>query len=522
MTGMAEADSPTGHRFELRKAAEAYFDRHELRPAVTELLVRLAKEQPPDPYLNMLQSLVERCKTDLSTLLHPQHEKPEKTEAVPAGEPAAQEKVSEDPGEERDTEESADVDALQLVLMERLPWASTFKGAVPASPQRDLSRFSRFGCGFNRGLLDGWVAQPSPCCAAASVAGAFNCLWRRGRGDPNSFTFRQCADLMAHHCDLLRQRRLQRLERLLGVHQGAVDEMLAALDQKLKERGLQWTGKEAVTKPVVMATIHEVLRERAAPPSAAPAAGEEPQAAVHDVFRALLDVLPSKPDPADVEGEDLPSAPSLSPEAAEEAEGLEETEVKAIAKGGFIDWSKELWDVITKRRGVLRLQAERPNTAAIGSWGVKLAAEDLAASMGETVRVRCLLGKKGSMKAILNPVLAGDGEAQVEQQWGALKTAFSRPNCVLLFHLTNHYALVFAWREWEEETKNPEELGAAQVRRQILTACKGQRPTAWLDFEEVRRIMISWSGYHLLQLERQGPQGGARTDSADSPGGLRT
>jgi hypothetical protein len=32
-------------------------------------------------------------------------------------------------------------------------------------------------------LLQGWVAQPSPCCAAASVAGAFNALQQYDKTD---------------------------------------------------------------------------------------------------------------------------------------------------------------------------------------------------------------------------------------------------------------------------------------------------------------------------------------------------
>jgi len=34
--------------------------------------------------------------------------------------------------------------------------------------------------------------------------------------------------------------------------------------------------------------------------------------------------------------------------------------------------------------------------------------------------------------------------------------------------------------------------------RQILTARKGQRPTAWLDFEEVRQVMLGWDGYKIM------------------------
>lgn len=72
---------------------------------------------------------------------------------------------------------------------------------------------------------------------------------------------------------------------------------------------------------------------------------------------------------------------------------------------------------------------------------------------------------------------------------------------VLLFHLTNHYALVFAWREWQDEEP-------MRLRRQILTARKGQRPSAWIDFEEVRKIlllagMVSELGQALASMSSQ-------------------
>jgi hypothetical protein len=41
---------------------------------------------------------------------------------------------------------------------------------------------------YNNLVLNGWVKQPSPCCGAASVAGALNCLLRLSRRDANAFT----------------------------------------------------------------------------------------------------------------------------------------------------------------------------------------------------------------------------------------------------------------------------------------------------------------------------------------------
>lgn len=148
---------------------------------------------------------------------------------------------------------------------------------------------------------------------------------------------------------------------------------------------------------------------------------------------------------------------------------------------------------------------------------------------------------------------------------------------VLLFHLTNHYALIFGLREWcpssssgcrtaapgadfgprnndtgyvgrgngqafqrreseAEETlvvtaseasascvdavhtgggavgrskggggsrssKSGGSVATARWKRQILTARRGQRPTAWMDFEDVRKILLGWEGYKIMAVE---------------------
>lgn len=132
--------------------------------------------------------------------------------------------------------------------------------------------------------------------------------------------------------------------------------------------------------------------------------------------------------------------------------------------------------------------------------------------------------------------LSRDDDALViAEQWAALRTAFLRPGTALVFHLRNHYALIFAMREWEEpivedvtatvaEDKmaadakpagaNSEKVGAAnggfdkretsrRVVRQVLTARRGQRPSAWIDFEEMRNTMIGWDGYKIMLVARR-------------------
>ncbi len=66
-------------------------------------------------------------------------------------------------------------------------------------------------------------------------------------------------------------------------------------------------------------------------------------------------------------------------------------------------------------------------------------------------------------------------------------------NEVLLFHLKNHYALIFAAREWVDDR-------SGQCVRQVLTARKGQRPSAWVDFSEVREVMLGWDGYKIIAI----------------------
>lgn len=159
------------------------------------------------------------------------------------------------------------------------------------------------------------------------------------------------------------------------------------------------------------------------------------------------------------------------------------------------------------------------------------------------------------------------------------RSAFCSPDTVLLFHLTNHYALIYATREWvcnkdsgnlrdhaekssqsqswheievPESTSSKVDLEAAtpsrhlpssttfisgalcdvcsdncdtrgtdnssiptltsspsiessekKVIRQILTARRGQRPTAWIDFNEARSIMIGWEGYKIIKCKRK-------------------
>ena len=112
---------------------------------------------------------------------------------------------------------------------------------------------------------------------------------------------------------------------------------------------------------------------------------------------------------------------------------------------------------------------------------------------------------------------------------------FTRPHQTLIFHLTNHYALIFAMREWRNDVSslssnnantmsgdntegklnsgsmiinnnnnNNNTMGASGnhrvIVRQVLTARRGQRPSAWIDFDEMREIMLGWEGYKVIAV----------------------
>eukprot|EP01063_Lacrimia_lanifica_P005446 TRINITY_DN13218_c0_g1_i1.p1 TRINITY_DN13218_c0_g1~~TRINITY_DN13218_c0_g1_i1.p1 ORF type:complete len:406 (+),score=161.29 TRINITY_DN13218_c0_g1_i1:359-1576(+) len=160
-----------------------------------------------------------------------------------------------------------------------------------------------------------------------------------------------------------------------------------------------------------------------------------------------------------------------------------------------------------------QLTRAAPSTAGIGNWGILQAMNVLAEAAaaeenpsGMRVKGSVLMGR-GSGVAI--KVKATDDAAAAAKQWHQLRQAFDAPNSALLFHLTNHYALVFAMRSWT----TPD--GA--VNREILTARKGQRPNTWLPFERVREIVLGWGGYKVMQIVDQEGQPEPAPEAAAAP-----
>ncbi|KAJ1407969.1 hypothetical protein B484DRAFT_337098 [Ochromonadaceae sp. CCMP2298] len=159
------------------------------------------------------------------------------------------------------------------------------------------------------------------------------------------------------------------------------------------------------------------------------------------------------------------------------------------------DWRKDFVDIVRNKAGLLKLNQERPSTASIGNWGILDVTKRLseAHSLGSYVTARLFMGRRKSSKSKIDvPLARGDSADTVTAQWDALRACLLHPREVLLFHLKNHYALLFAAREWVD-------AGGTCVR-QLLTARKGQRPAAWLDFSEAREVMLGWEGYKIMAI----------------------
>uniref|UniRef100_A0A061REP7 Uncharacterized protein n=1 Tax=Tetraselmis sp. GSL018 TaxID=582737 RepID=A0A061REP7_9CHLO len=93
-----------------------------------------------------------------------------------------------------------------------------------------------------------------------------------------------------------------------------------------------------------------------------------------------------------------------------------------------------------------------------------------------------------------------DSNEKVEKQWTSLLRVLNSPESCVIYHLENHYSLVYGVREWTVD------VGYAGSRniRQVLLARPGQRPCTWIDFETVRQTMLRWGGYCMVGITALG------------------
>ena len=186
------------------------------------------------------------------------------------------------------------------------------------------------------------------------------------------------------------------------------------------------------------------------------------------------------------------------------------------------DWKSALFDIIKKLIGLRKLaHPTKPSTAPIGNWGILSGMQHIqeVTSMPSNVSSsKLFMGKStgaATKSKIEVPLSRKDTPDKIKNQWDALRAAVADPNRVLLFHLKNHYALIFALREWVEivpaiatdttagdvgtESGN---RSTVNVVREMLTSRRGQRPSAWVPFLEARETMLGWDGYKIIAIDR--------------------
>ncbi|KOO37063.1 hypothetical protein Ctob_011021 [Chrysochromulina tobinii] len=183
-----------------------------------------------------------------------------------------------------------------------------------------------------------------------------------------------------------------------------------------------------------------------------------------------------QPTPVDAVTADAPvpvASVELSEKENESAQPSERSEAPSVAEGACLGGSTE--DAV----------------AGAAASGAVALIRGLA-----TVRAKTLMSKriKGAPAPPIT-VKANDGEKEIDDAWQAFKVAFGREGTALIVHHKNHYSLVFALREWTE--------AEGTAVREVLTARKGQRPTAWVPWDEIHGLIARWAGYAVIQVSRE-------------------
>eukprot|EP00892_Ulva_mutabilis_P001105 jgi/Ulvmu1/10996/UM007_0176.1 len=148
----------------------------------------------------------------------------------------------------------------------------------------------------------------------------------------------------------------------------------------------------------------------------------------------------------------------------------------------------------------------RPTTAPIGNERLMAALRTLARVQGQPVTVRKLLARSGAPLC----VAATDDTSVQATQWEAIVRALKCPTAALIFHLENHYSVIYGARAWETVRQGG---GAAVVSRlagrpgktvrQVLVGKPGQQPSRWMPWEDVRACLLAWKGYAIMVVKRE-------------------
>lgn len=110
------------------------------------------------------------------------------------------------------------------------------------------------------------------------------------------------------------------------------------------------------------------------------------------------------------------------------------------------------------------------------------------AQADETARQVVLSGRMASETLYhKKSAIVRTGEGRVKE-WARLKPWLDHcaaGNCGIVFHLTNHYAPIYGYRELDGQV-------------QLLVPSAGQSPRMWQDFRTVRETILKWAGHSFM------------------------
>ena len=103
-----------------------------------------------------------------------------------------------------------------------------------------------------------------------------------------------------------------------------------------------------------------------------------------------------------------------------------------------------------------------------------------------------------------------DSKETVVAQWRQLWLAHGAEDTVLLAHFWNHYAMIYAMREWTDAP-------TGESHREFLTAKPAQRPCRWISWAEMRGFLLQWHGYCIMRFDALAPEAAPAPMTASSP-----
>ena len=398
-------------------------------------------------------------------------------------------------------------------------------------------------------VCGGWVKQPSPCCCAATLAGAWNAVTGLGRHDKHSLATVKGVEVLER---LMKSKIEAATNQLRKVFRGAdVTPLLRLIEEFIKRNKLVCGGTSSkledqpATSWLVgcVTALGEALGEGVESHPGLPAPDNKTvsdewshkelvwmvrRASLDDkVFQELRDLCSQKEaelpqDPDEAEGNSGFASDSSAGSTPADTKGVTFT----VGFGGKglrknIKWKAILTRIFRNWNGLgaLKNRPSAPSTAAFGNWGLlegaplvpplrlgdmkghRLTISHFAKKRSKDEDGKKAKEPKASPRTLADgppvPISEDDSEEEIEKQWSQVKQVISENNTCLIFHLKNHYALVYGYREGMLDNGKP--------FRQILTARSGQRPRHWIDWDEARATVLSWKGYGLMKASLEQP-----------------